>query len=169
MSYCSPSAITASVLSSPPSASTAVTALKKSSIPDGVTWSELFGKVVREGVEVRQTGSGLWVATSGTDRTAAYVVELAECECPGHTNHGYCKHRAMLAWTLGVLTLAGPDASPDPEPPTPTAPAVAVRRNPFNLSDAEMVAAKADAMRQHLYHGAPLISPMTGEIIAEAA
>ncbi len=138
---------------------------------DGAKWAELFGKAVREGVEVRQTGSGLWIATSGTDRTAAYVVALSECECPGHTYHGHCKHRAMLAWTLGVLTLAGADATtnPDPEPPTPAAPAVAARRNPFNLSDAEMVAAKADAMRQHLYHGAPLISPMTGEIIAEAA
>ena len=88
---------------------------------DTAKWAELFGKAVREGVEVRQTGSGLWIATSGTDRRAAYVVGLGECECPGHTYHGYCKHRAMLAWTLGVLTLAG-DASPDPEPPTPAAP-----------------------------------------------
>ena len=135
---------------------------------DGAKWAELFGKAVREGVEVRQTGSGLWIATSGTDRTAAYVVELRECECPGHTYHGYCKHRAMLAWTLGVLTLGG-DAGPEPEPPTPAAPAMAVRRNPFNLSDAEMVAAKADAMRQHIYHGAPLVSPVTGEVIAQAA
>jgi len=135
---------------------------------DTAKWAELFGKAVREGVEVRQTGSGLWIATSGTDRQAAYVVELGECECPGHTYHGYCKHRAMLAWTLGVLTLAG-DASPDPEPPTPAAPAGAVRRAAFGMTDRELVAAKADAMRQHLYHGAPLISPTTGEIIAEAA
>jgi len=76
-------------------------------VADGAKWAELFGKAVREEVEVRQTGSGLWIATSGTDRTAAYVVSLPECECPGHTYHGYCKHRAMLAWTPGVLTLAG--------------------------------------------------------------
>ncbi|MDQ3539474.1 MAG: hypothetical protein M3440_02200 [Chloroflexota bacterium] len=136
---------------------------------DGAKWAELFGKAVREGVEVRQTGSGLWIATSGTDRTAAYVVSLPECECPGHTYHGHCKHRAMLAWTLGVLTLGG-DAGPDPEPPTPAAPAGAVaRRAAFGMIDRELVAAKADAMRQHLYHGAPLISPVTGKVIAQAA
>ncbi|HEV2108520.1 MAG TPA: hypothetical protein VGR16_09690, partial [Thermomicrobiales bacterium] len=111
-------------------------------------WTELFSKAVRETVNVRQLGSGAWIATSGTDRRSAYVVSLDECECPGHEYHGYCKHRAMLAWTLGVLTIG----APEPEPPTPAAPAA--RRTPFNLSDAEMVAAKADAMRQHIYHGA---------------
>ncbi len=93
---------------------------------DTAKWAGLFGKAVREGVEVRQTGSGAWIATSGTDRRAAYVVNLGECECPGHTYHGYCKHRAMLAWTLGVLVLGGdtsPERAPDPEPPTPAAPA----------------------------------------------
>jgi len=134
----------------------------------GPKWADLFGKAVREGVEVRQTGSGLWIATSGTDRTAAYVVALGECECPGHTYHGHCKHRAMPAWTLGVLTLAG-DARPDPEPPTPAALAARVRNLAAGLTPAQVVALKGDAMRQHLYHGAPLISPLTGEIIADAA
>jgi hypothetical protein len=130
---------------------------------DAAKWTELFGKAVREGVQVRQTGAGLWIATSGTDRRAAYVLSLHECECPGHAYHGYCKHRALLAWTLGVLTFG----APDPEPPTPAAPAA--RRNPFNLSDRQMVAAKADAMKQHVFHGAPLVSVETGEVIADAA
>ena len=135
---------------------------------DGAKWAELFGKAVLEEVEVRQTGSGLWVATSGTDRTAAYVVSLPECECPGHTYHGHCKHRAMLAWTLGVLTLAG-DAAPDPEPPTPAAPAGAGCGRAAALTAAQVVALKGDAMRQHIYHGGPLSHPLTGEVIAEAA
>src|SRR5215211_3088345 len=93
-------------------------------------WSELFGKAVREGVAVRQTGAGMWIATSASDARAAYVVSLGECECRGHEFHGYCKHRALLAWTLGVLTLGAP------EPPTPAAPAVAPpRRLTFGLSD----------------------------------
>ena len=87
---------------------------------------------------------------------------------PGHTYRGDCKPRAMLAWTLGVLTLAG-DAHPDPEPPTPAAPAGVPARRAFGMTDRELVAAKTDAMRQHIYHGAPLISPVTGEVLADAA
>jgi hypothetical protein len=125
---------------------------------DATKWTELFSKAVREGVQVRQTGSGLWIATSGTDRQAAYVVSLHECECPGHEYHGYCKHRAMLAWTLGVLTFS----TPDPEPPTPAAPA-------GRLTNAEVIALKADAMKRHCLHGDPLVNPLTGEVIADAA
>jgi hypothetical protein len=128
---------------------------------DAAKWMELFGKAVREGVQVRQTGSGLWIATSGTDRQAAYVVSLHECECPGHAYHGYCKHRALLAWTLGVLTIG----TPDPEPPTPAAPA----RRLAGLSPADVVMLKADAMKQHVFHGAPLVNVETGEVIADAA
>ena len=96
-------------------------------------WTQLFEKAVREGVAVRQTGAGFWIATSGTDARKAYVVSLGECECPGHEYHNYCKHRAMLAWTLGVLTLGAP------EPPTPAAPAVApARRATFGLSPEEL-------------------------------
>lgn len=64
------------------------------------TWQELFAKAVREQVTVRQLGSGQWVATSGTDARKAYAVSLGACECPGHEYHGYCKHRAMLAFSL---------------------------------------------------------------------
>ncbi|HEV2123191.1 MAG TPA: hypothetical protein VGW38_10505 [Chloroflexota bacterium] len=128
---------------------------------DAAKWTELFSKAVREGVQVRQTGSGLWIATSGTDRRAAYVVSLHECECPGHANHGYCKHRAMLAWTLGVLTIG----APGPEPPTPAAPAGRLA----GLSPAKVVMLKADAMKRHALYGAPLVNVETGEVIADAA
>ncbi|HEV2123845.1 MAG TPA: hypothetical protein VGW38_13860 [Chloroflexota bacterium] len=123
-------------------------------------WTAMFEKAVREGVAVRQLGSGAWIATSGSDGRKAYAVSLGECECPGHEYHGYCKHRAMLAWTLGVLTIG----TPEPEPAIPAAPPA--RRNPFNLSDREMVAAKADALRQHAMYGAPLVNVETGEFIA---
>lgn len=124
-------------------------------------WTEPFSKVVREGVQVRQTGSGLWIATSGTDRQAAYVGSLHECECPGHAYHGYCKHRALLAWTLGALTIG----TMDPEPPGWAAPAGRLA----GLSSTEVVMVKADAMKQHVFHGAPLVNVETEEVIADAA
>lgn len=127
---------------------------------DTAKWAEMLAKADREGVEVRQTGSGVWIATSGSDDRAAYVVSPWGCECPGHTYGGYCKHRAKLGKVLGFLVFE------DPEPPTPAAPA---RRNPFGMSDAEMVAAKADTMRAHVMYGYPLVDAYTGELIADAA
>lgn len=130
-------------------------------VADDAKWTELFSKAVREGVQVRQTGSGLWIATSGTDRQAAYVVNLHACECPGHEYHGYCKHRALLAWTLGALTIG----APDPEPPTPAAPAARLA----GLTPADVVMLKADAMKRYALHGAALVNVETGEVIAEVA
>jgi hypothetical protein len=124
-------------------------------------WTQLFEKAVREAVTVRQLGSGAWIATSGTDHTKAYAVSLGECECPGHEYHGYCKHRAMLAWTLGVLSIGAPEPDPEPTAPTgrPTGPL-------GGLSQADVIALKADAMRRHALYGDPLVSFETGEIIA---
>ena len=127
-------------------------------------WTELFGKAVREGVAVRQTCSGMWIATSGPDTRKAYVVSLGECECPGHEFHGYCKHRAMLAWTLGVLTLGAP------EPPTPAAPPVAPSgRMTFGPSREEMVALRGQAARVHAEGRGPLVDAKTGEVLRPAA
>ena len=124
-------------------------------------WTELFGKAVREGVAVRQTGAGFWIATSGTDIRKAYVVSLTECECPGHEFHNYCKHRALLAWTLGVLTLGAP------EPPTPAAPVVAPsKRMSFGLSPEELVRLRGQAARLHAERGDPLMDVETGELLA---
>lgn len=69
------------------------------------TWTRMLAKAQSEGVQVRQLGSGMWITTSGTDETAAYAVNLRECECPGHAYHGYCKHRAALAAKLGHLRV----------------------------------------------------------------
>jgi len=84
-------------------------------------WTALFVKAVREGVQVRQLGSGAWVASSGTTADRAYEVALSGCECPGHQHHGRCKHRAMLAFRLGVLTVESPEPT-DPAPAVPAAP-----------------------------------------------
>ena len=41
------------------------------------TWQQMMARAVSGGVTVRQlTGSGAWVATSGTDTDAAYEVSL---------------------------------------------------------------------------------------------
>jgi hypothetical protein len=83
------------------------------------TWQRMLRKALEEGIAVRQlAGSGAWVATSGTDPHAAYLVSLSECECPGHEYGGSRKHRAKLARHLGWLTLRGPE----PDPPAPAVP-----------------------------------------------
>lgn len=87
-------------------------------------WAKAAARAVEEGVEVRQcAGSGLWIATSGTDAGAAYELEVygnvaIGCSClAGMNDDPVCKHRAMYYLLVGALTL-------DPEPPTPAAPAV---------------------------------------------
>ncbi len=80
------------------------------------TWARMLAKAHAEGIQIRQLGSGLWIATSGTDPDAAYEVNLCDCECPGHAYHAYCKHRAALAAKLGHLSIVS-------EPPLPAAPA----------------------------------------------
>jgi hypothetical protein len=102
---------------------------------------ERWQQALLASAQLRQTGSGLWIATSGTDGRTAYVVSLHECECPGHEYHGYCKHRALLAWTIGVLTIG----APDPEPPTPVAPAGRLSGS----ASAHVVALETDAMKRH--------------------
>ena len=91
-------------------------------------WQAALGRALSEGVEVRQVaGSGLWIATSGTDRTVAYTLSVTGtvahgCECPaGEFGDAVCKHRAAYYYQTGML-------DPDPVPP---APAVArPRRSP---------------------------------------
>ena len=83
-------------------------------------WQKALRRALAEGVTVRQLAtSGVWVAASGTDATAAYVVTVTACECrAGQEGDAVCKHRAMLRHTLGMLDL-------EPEPPTPAAPPAA--------------------------------------------
>ncbi len=112
---------------------------------------------------VRQlAGCGAWVAASGTDADAAYVVSLRVCECPACAwGDPVCKHRAALAAKLGCLS-----GEPEPDPPAPAAPAVAKRRMTFGLAPAELVLLKGQAMRRHVVHGEPLMDVETGEVIA---
>lgn len=79
------------------------------------TWARMLAKADAEHIQIRQLGSGLWIATSGTDPDAAYEVNLHDCECPGHAYHTYCKHRAALAAKLGHLSVVSePSLKPVP-------------------------------------------------------
>ncbi|MFT4038347.1 MAG: SWIM zinc finger family protein [Thermomicrobiales bacterium] len=61
-------------------------------------------RAIREGIEVRQVrATDLWVASSGSNPTAAYVIKIvdgqvASCTCKAAEFGSYCKHRA--AWEL---------------------------------------------------------------------
>jgi hypothetical protein len=85
-------------------------------------WQRALRRALEQGVDVRQLAtSGVWVASSGTDATAAYVVTPDDCECRAAAEGDrVCKHRALLRHILGDLPL-------DPEPPTPAAPAAPAR------------------------------------------
>src|SRR5579884_407158 len=83
-------------------------------------WQAALKRALAEGVQVRQlAGSGMWIATSGTDATTAYEVSQFGCSCPaGEFGDPVCKHRAAYWHALGILEL-----DDEPEPPTPAAPA----------------------------------------------
>ena len=86
-------------------------------------WAKAAERARAEGVQVRQVAStGQWVATSGTDATVAYLMDVTGtvahgCSClAGVNGDPVCKHRAAFYLAVGLL---------DPEPPTPAAPAPA--------------------------------------------
>lgn len=83
-------------------------------------WQKALARAIDEKVEVRQLAdSGAWVATSGTDATVAYLIEVTGdvahgCACQaGQHGDPVCKHRAMFYHLIGVL-------DPEPDPPAPT-------------------------------------------------
>jgi len=88
-------------------------------------WQAALKRALAEGVQVRQlAGSGMWIATSGSDATTAYEVSQFGCSCPaGEFGDPVCKHRAAYWHALGILEL-----DDEPEPPTPAAPAAPERR-----------------------------------------
>ncbi len=61
--------------------------------------------------------TGQHVATSASDPTRCYHVDVDGCTCRGFAHWGRCKHHSLLLAELGQL---------EPEPPTPAAPAVIV-------------------------------------------
>ncbi len=99
----------------------------------------------------------MWIATSGSDPSAAYEVTRQRCECQaGQFGGEVRKHRAMLLHLHGLLDC-------DPEPSTP---APAARPAPWGGPTTEEVTRlRADALRHAVFHHAPLVNPSTGEVI----
>jgi hypothetical protein len=79
-------------------------------------WRTALQRAIAEGIEVRQlAGSGMWIATSGTDADVAYEVTPWDCEChAGQFIDPICKHRAALLAKLGRLRLNAEMAPPQP-------------------------------------------------------
>lgn len=109
-------------------------------------------KAEREGVYILvDHRTGQHVATSTSDVTRCYHVTSDGCTCRRFTFRGCCKHHSLLLAELG--RIPGLDAAPC---------LVA------GLSNADVIALKADAMRLHALHGEPLVNVHTGELIAAA-
>ena len=78
-------------------------------------WQAAVERAEREGVQVRQLGCGVWVATSGTDAGAAYVVTASGRECRASSEGDpVSKHRAAFRVRVGVCAVCG-GAGADPE------------------------------------------------------
>jgi hypothetical protein len=82
-------------------------------------WIKAAERAVAENVQIRQlAGSGQWVASSGSDATVAYEVDVTGnvahgCGClAGLNDDPVCKHRAAFYLLIGAL-----DLPPEPEPP----------------------------------------------------
>ena len=110
----------------------------------------LGAKGEREGVRILvDHRTGQHVATSASDGSRCYHVSPVGCTCKGFASWGRCKHHSLLLAELGRID----------EAPSLVA----------GLSDADMIALKADAARRHYLHGEPLISVHSGETIEPAA
>lgn len=123
-------------------------------------WQAALKRAIGNGVQVRQlAGSGAWVATSGSDPLAAYGTDGVRCECAaavlGHDP--VCQHRAAFWRAMGAL-------APDDEPPA----AAAADPGARGLTADEIVALKADALRQATERGLPLVDPFSGDVIDRA-
>jgi hypothetical protein len=77
-------------------------------------WRAAIARARKEGVEVRQlVGSGGWIATSGTNRRAAYELEVTAgyvhgCACQAAAfDDPVCKHRAAFWLAAGIADPAG--------------------------------------------------------------
>src|SRR5215210_2529206 len=87
--------------------------------PSPERWQRAAERALAEGISVRQVNaSGMWVASSGTHATVAYVLEITgsvvqSCSCPAGTfGDPCCKHAARYYLDAGLLEL-----DPEPEPP----------------------------------------------------
>lgn len=75
-------------------------------------WQAAAQRAVAESVQARQlSGSGQWIATSGSDSSAAYELEVTGaiahgCTClAGLNGDPVCKHRAAFYLLVGALTI----------------------------------------------------------------
>jgi len=82
-------------------------------------WLKAAERAIAEGIQLRQlSGSGQWVACSGSDASVAYEVEITGrvahgCGClAGMNGDPVCKHRAAFYLSIGVISL-----TPEPDPP----------------------------------------------------
>jgi hypothetical protein len=89
-------------------------------VPSPERWQRAASRALTERIQVRQVNSnGMWVATSGTEATVAYLLEILagtvrSCSCPaGAFGDPCCKHAARYYLDAGVLELD----DPDPDPP----------------------------------------------------
>ena len=83
------------------------------------TWRRMAAKAAREGLRAyRLNGDNRsWAVTSHSDDATAYEVTILDgdllCSCRGSAFHPYCKHRALVLDSLGLLADDGrPDAFP---------------------------------------------------------
>lgn len=101
-------------------------------VESSARWQKAAERAVHEGVQVRQLqGSGQWIASSGSDQTTAYELNVTGsiahgCDClAGLNNDPVCKHRAAFYILVGALGL---DPEPEGSPPAPgVAPVVCFR------------------------------------------
>jgi hypothetical protein len=92
-------------------------------------WAKAAQRAIAEHIQVRQVNeNGMWVSTSGSDATLAYLLEIrnglvVSCSCPaGQCGDPCCKHAARYYLDAGML-----DLDPEPDPPAPVAPVVCFR------------------------------------------
>lgn len=132
-------------------------------------WQSALRRALDEQVQVRQlVGSGLWIATSGTDATAAYATDGVACDCKAaEFGDPVCKHRAAYWYAMGALLLepteeeiaaaaatlaasvvALPDSDSDPEPvpPAPLAPVVPLWSTMLDAADGRMGPSSRDSL-----------------------
>ena len=90
-------------------------------------WQRAAQRAIKESIEVRQVNeNGMWVSTSGSDATLAYLLEIrngvvVSCSCPaGQFGDPCCKHAARYYLDADLL-------DPEPDPPAPAAPVVCFR------------------------------------------
>jgi hypothetical protein len=86
-------------------------------------WAKAAQRAIAEHIQVRQVNeNGMWVSTSGSDATLAYLLEIRKglivsCSCPaGQFGDPCCKHAARYYLDAGLL-----DPEPEGSPPASAA------------------------------------------------